>query len=632
MLTVESLLYRIAGRVLLDRASLTLPAGHHAGLVGRNGTGKSTLLKLIAGELHADSGDISLPNNTRLGMVAQEAPDGSESLLDTVLKADTERTALLAEADHASDPHRIAEIHTRLADIQAHRAPAKAASILHGLGFDAEAQARPCRDFSGGWRMRVALAAVLFSEPDLLLLDEPTNHLDLEATLWLEEFLRRYPHTMLLVSHDRDLLNKVVDKIVHLENGKLTVYSGGYDSFEHTRALKIANIAAAQAKQQAQRQHMQAFIDRFRYKASKARQAQSRIKMLAKMEPIVSITEERTIAFDFPEPEPLAPPIITLDHAEAGYEAGKPVLRNLNLRLDMDDRVALLGANGNGKSTLAKLLAGRLKPMAGNFRRSPKLRVGYFAQHQTDELDVDATPLQLMERLAPLLPEEKRRAHLGRFGFAQDKALTKVSALSGGEKARLLFALMSRETPQLLLLDEPTNHLDVDARQSLVQSINSFEGAVVLISHDPHLIELCADRLWLVAGGAVKPFDGDMDDYRRFLLEERRDRSAEARAAKGDGGREGAAHTAAGRAAQRRAAAEARAASAHLKKAAQDAEQRLATLQQKKAAIEARLADPEVYNGPTAKLMELQVRYGDLKRAIAEAEDQWLVAQEKLEA
>src|SRR5499427_218119 len=324
---------------------------------------------------------------------------------------------------------------------------------------------------------------------------------------------------------------------------------------------------------------MQAFIDRFRYKASKARQAQSRIKMLARMEPIVSVVEEQIIEFEFPNPDQLAPPILALDHAEVGYEPGRPVLRNLNLRLDMDDRVALLGANGNGKSTLAKLLAGRLKPMAGAMRKSPKLRVGYFAQHQTDELDVDATPLQLMERLAPMVAEEKRRAHLGRFGFAQEKALTKVVALSGGEKARLLFALMSRDTPHLLLLDEPTNHLDVDARQSLVQSINSFEGAVVLISHDPHLIELCADRLWLVAGGAVKPFDGDMDDYRRFLLEERRDRTAEAR-----------------------------------------------------AALEARLADPEVYNGPTAKLMELQVRYGDLKRAIAEAEDAWLAAQEKLEA
>jgi len=630
MLTIENLTYRIGGRVLLERASLALPAGHHAGLVGRNGTGKSTLLKLIAGELHADSGDIALPNGTRMGMVAQEAPAGPESLIETVLMADRERTALLAEAEHATDPHRIADIHTRLADIEAHRAPARAATILHGLGFSAEQQLRPCRDFSGGWRMRVALAAVLFSEPDLLLLDEPTNHLDLEATLWLEDYLKRYPHTVLLVSHDRDLLNKVVDKIVHLEALKLTVYSGGYDTFEKTRALKIANIAAAQKKQEAQRAHMQAFIDRFRYKASKARQAQSRIKMLARMEPIVSVAEEQTIEFDFPNPDQLAPPILALDHVEAGYEPGRPVLRNLNLRLDMDDRVALLGANGNGKSTLAKLLAGRLKPLSGTLRKSGKLRVGYFAQHQTDELDVNATPLQIMERLAPQTIEQKRRAHLGRFGFQQDKALTKVSSLSGGEKARLLLALMSRETPHVLLLDEPTNHLDIDSRQALVQAINSFEGAVVLISHDPHLIELTADRLWLVANGQVKSFDGDMDDYRKLLTEERRngdDESAGGQRRSEDM----AGHTAAGRKEQRRAAAEQRAASAHLRKAAMEAEKRLEKLQQKKAALEVRLADPEVYNGPTAKLLELQLRYGDLKREIETAEDAWLETQSALE-
>jgi ATP-binding cassette, subfamily F, member 3 len=630
MLTIENLTYRIGGRVLLERANLALPAGHHAGLIGRNGTGKSTLLKLIAGELHADSGDIALPNGTRMGMVAQEAPAGPESLIDTVLMADRERTALLAEAEHATDPHRIADIHTRLADIEAHRAPARAATILHGLGFDAEQQQRACRDFSGGWRMRVALAAVLFSEPDLLLLDEPTNHLDLEATLWLEDYLKRYPHTVLLVSHDRDLLNKVVDKIIHLEALKLTVYSGGYDTFEKTRALKIANIAAAQKKQEAQRAHMQAFIDRFRYKASKARQAQSRIKMLARMEPIVSVAEEQTVEFDFPNPDQLAPPILALDHVEAGYEPGRPVLRNLNLRLDMDDRVALLGANGNGKSTLAKLLAGRLQPLSGTLRKSGKLRVGYFAQHQTDELDVNATPLQIMERLAPTTIEQKRRAHLGRFGFQQDKALTKVSALSGGEKARLLLALMSRETPHVLLLDEPTNHLDIDSRQALVQAINSFEGAVVLISHDPHLIELTADRLWLVAGGMVKSFDGDMDDYRKLLTEERRNGDDESGVGQRRSEDMAADHTAAGRKEQRRAAAEQRAASAHLKKAAVEAEKRLEKLQQKRAALEARLADPEIYNGPTAKLMELQLRYGDLKREIETAEDAWLEAQDAL--
>src|SRR5262245_32895311 len=537
MLTITDLTCRIAGRPLLEGASLTLPAGHKAGLIGRNGTGKTTLLKLIAGDLHADTGEIRLPNNTRVGRIAQEAPDGPQSLLDTVLAADTERQSLLDEAEHATDPHRIADIHTRLHEMEAHSAPARAGAILHGLGFDAAAQQRPCNDFSGGWRMRVALAALLFQAPDLLLLDEPTNHLDLEATLWLEDFLKRYPHTVLLVSHDRDLLNKVVDKIVHLEALKLTVYSGGYDTFEKTRALKIANIAAAQKKQEAQRAHMQAFIDRFRYKASKARQAQSRIKMLARMEPIVSVAEEQTIEFEFPNPDQLAPPILALDHVDAGYEPGRPVLRNLNLRLDMDDRVALLGANGNGKSTLAKLLAGRLKPMAGTLRRSGKLRIGYFDQHQTDELDVNATPLQIMERLAPMANEEKRRAHLGRFGFQQDKALTKVSALSGGEKARLLFALMSRESPHVLLLDEPTNHLDVDSRQALVQAINAFEGAVVLISHDPHLIELCVDRLWLVANGTVKPFDGDLDDYRKLLVEQRRDddESAAARRRGGEG-------------------------------------------------------------------------------------------------
>ena len=632
MLTIENLTYRIGGRMLLERASLALPAGHHAGLVGRNGTGKSTLLKLIAGELHADSGDITLPNGTRMGMVAQEAPAGPESLIETVLMADHERTALLAEAEHATDPHRIADIHTRLADIESHRAPARAATILHGLGFNAEQQQRPCRDFSGGWRMRVALAAVLFSEPDLLLLDEPTNHLDLEATLWLEDYLKRYPRTVLLVSHDRDLLNKVVDKIVHLEALKLTVYSGGYDTFEKTRALKIANIAAAQKKQEAQRAHMQAFIDRFRYKASKARQAQSRIKMLARMEPIVSVAEEQTIEFDFPNPDQLAPPILALDHVEAGYEPGRPVLRNLNLRLDMDDRVALLGANGNGKSTLAKLLAGRLQPLSGTLRKSGKLRVGYFAQHQTDELDVSATPLQIMERLAPTTIEQKRRAHLGRFGFQQDKALTKVSSLSGGEKARLLLALMSRETPHVLLLDEPTNHLDIDSRQALVQAINSFEGAVVLISHDPHLIELTADRLWLVAGGQVKSFDGDMDDYRKLLTEERRDGDeSDAGADRRKNGDGSAMHTAAGRKEQRRASAEQRAANAHLRKAAVEAEKRLEKLQQKKAALETRLADPEVYNGPTAKLLELQLRYGDLKREIETAEDAWLETQSALE-
>jgi ATP-binding cassette, subfamily F, member 3 len=627
MLQITDLTYRIAGRTLLERVGLSLPDGHHAGLIGRNGTGKSTLLKLIAGDLQADGGEISLPAGRRLGMLAQEAPDGPESLLETVLAADVERARLLAEAEAASDPHRIGEVHARLADIEAHRAPARAAAILAGLGFDTEAQARPCRDFSGGWRMRVALAAILFAEPDLLLLDEPTNHLDLEATLWLESFLKSYPHTFLLVSHDRDLLNKTVDKIVHLEACKLTLYTGGYDRFEQTRAERIAQIAAAADKQAAQRRHMQAFIDRFRYKASKARQAQSRLKALARMQPIVAVSEQATQSFDFPSPEPLPPPLIVLDQVEVGYAPEKPVLRRLDLRLDIDDRIALLGANGNGKSTMIKLLAGRLQPMTGAIRRSPKLKIGYFAQHQQDELDLAATPLKHMERADPRGHVERHRAHLARFGLGVGKADTQVGQLSGGEKARLLFALMTREAPHVLLLDEPTNHLDVDAREALVQALNEYEGAVVLVSHDPHLIGLSADRLWLVAEGRCTAFEGDLEDYRRLLLEQRRERAREERAEATNR-----IESTANKKEKRRQAAELRAQTAHLRKAAAAAEQRLRKLEEKRKALEARLADPDVYGGPTRALMDLQLQFGEIKKQIAAAEEAWLEAEGAREA
>ncbi len=620
MLHIRDLTYRIAGRPLFEGASLTLPGGHHAGLVGRNGTGKTTLLRLIAGELHADGGSIGLPNHCRIGMVAQEAPDGPRSLLDAVLAADAERSRLLAEAASAKDHHRIAEMHDRLTDIGAHSAPARAASILAGLGFDAEAQARPCGDLSGGWRMRVALAAVLFAEPDLLLLDEPTNHLDLEATLWLESYLKSYPHTLLLVSHDRDLLNRAVDKIVHLEGGRLAVYSGGYDRFERTRNERLAHQTARASRQLAQRRHMQTFIDRFRYKASKARQAQSRLKALVRMEPIASVSEARTATFGFPTPEPLASPILALDDAAVGYQPGRAVLSRLTLRLDSDDRIALIGANGNGKSTLVKLLSGRLAAQSGEVRKSPKLRVGYFAQHQADELDLDATPLQLMERLDPRAAEQMRRGHLGRFGFGANLAATAVRALSGGEKARLLLALMSRAAPHVLMLDEPSNHLDVDARQALVQAVNSFEGAVVLITHDAHLIELTADRLWLVANGGASTFEGDLDDYRRLLRDEQRERKA------GNGR-----PSTPSRKQERRQAADARAAVAHLKRAAIDAEKRLLRLQARRAALEQRLADPAVYRGPTRELLELQVELSQLKKDNAAAEEAWLQAQQVLE-
>ncbi|MEE9208878.1 MAG: ABC-F family ATP-binding cassette domain-containing protein, partial [Kiloniellales bacterium] len=532
MLHINDLVYRAAGTPLFERASVSLGKGERAGLVGRNGSGKTTLLKLISGELQPDEGAIALPRHVRVGTVAQHAPSGPESLIETVLAADRERGALLAEAAQARNPGRIAEIHERLATIGADSAPARAARILAGLGFDEAAQQGACAALSGGWRMRVALAALLFSEPDLLLLDEPTNHLDLEATLWLEGYLTGYGGTLLLVSHDRDLLNRIPHKIVHLERGKLTLYSGNYDRFERTRRERLVRQAALDARQLAQRRHIQAFIDRFRYKASKARQAQARIKMLERMEPIASVMEARTFGFEFPEPKPLAPPLITLENACVGYAPGASVLRDLNLRLDMDDRVALLGANGNGKSTFMRLLAGRLAPQGGRLVKSAKLGVGYFAQDQAEELDLEATPLQLLARTLPAANQTRLRAQLGRFGFGHDHAELTVGKLSGGERARLLFALMSREAPQVLLLDEPSNHLDVDAREALVQALNAYPGAVVLVTHDPHLIGLVAERLWLVEGGTVAPFEGDLEDYRRHLQDRRRAARGRSRSAK----------------------------------------------------------------------------------------------------
>ena len=625
MLHINDLLYRVQGEPLFDNATVAVNKGERVGLVGRNGSGKTTLLKLISGELHQDGGNITYPRLIKVGKVAQEAPSGQTSLIDTVLAADTERTALLAEAEHTRDPHRIAELHERLATIQADSAPARAARILAGLGFNEETQQRPCAEFSGGWRMRVALAALLFQAPDLLLLDEPTNHLDLEAAIWLESFLKGYPGTLLLVSHDRGLLNRAVNRIVHLENQKLTAYTGNYDRFERLRREHMEHQAAQHAKQQAERRHIQAFVDRFRYKASKARQAQSRLKALARMEPIAAVMEDRTTSFDFPQPTPLSPPILNLENASVGYEAGKPILSHLNLRLDMDDRVALLGANGNGKSTLSKLLAGRLKPMEGRMARSGKLKIGYFAQDQAEELDLTSTPLAHMARLMPLETETKLRAQLGRFGFGAARADVAVGKLSGGEKARLLFALMSRDAPHVLILDEPTNHLDVDSRQALVQALSTFEGAVILVSHDTHLIELTADRLWLVADGGVAAFDGDMDDYRKLLMEQRRQersRQREDKPVRDD---------TLSKKDKRRAAAEARAAVADLRKAAKQAEAKIEKLNRQKDAIEAKLAEPGIYDGPTAKLQALQIEFGQIKQSIADAEDHWLKLQTALE-
>jgi ATP-binding cassette subfamily F protein 3 len=616
LLTVTDLTIRVAGRALLEGADLAVDAGRRIGLVGRNGAGKSTLLRAIAGELAPDGGEIRLAARARLGRVAQEAPSGDASLLACVLAADTERLALLAEAERAA-PLRLAEIHERLIAIGAEAAPARAAAILAGLGFDAAAQARPVGSFSGGWRMRVALAAALFVEPDLLLLDEPTNHLDLEATLWLQSWLQRFPGAALIVSHDRDLLDECVHAIAHLDHGRISLTPGGFAEFVRIRTERAAQQAKAAERIAAQRAHMQAFVDRFRYKASKARQAQSRLKALERLPAIEAVVEDAPTRFDFPEPVPIAPPILALERAAAGYD-GKPVLRQLNLRIDMDDRIALLGANGNGKSTLAKLLAGRLAPLAGEVRRGPKLQVGYFAQHQTDELVAADSPVDHMARALPRAQPAQVRAHLARFGLDAARAETPVANLSGGEKARLLLALATRDAPHLLILDEPTNHLDIDAREALVRALAEFSGAVLLITHDAHLVELIADRLWLVADGMVRPFDGDLDDYRALLAERGRP------AAKPE--------AAPSRREERREKAEARVASAPLRRRAREAEARIARLAAERATIEARLADPKLYaGGKPAEITAAQLRLAAIARETEQAETDWLEAEAALE-
>ncbi len=624
MLRIDGLTYRIGGRTLFDGATMAVPRGHKIGLVGRNGAGKSTLFRLITGDVEADAGTIGLTRGARVGCVAQEAPDGPKSLLDTVLAADGERAALLAEAENSDDATRLAEVHDRLAGIEAHSAPARAAATLAGLGFDETTQGQPCGELSGGWRMRVALAAALFSRADLLLLDEPTNHLDLEATLWLEAHLARSRGTVIVISHERTLLNEAVGSIVHLDDGRLTLYSGGYDRFERTRIEALRHQSAMKSRQLAERKRIEAFVDRFRAKATKARQAQSRLKMLARMEPIASVVEKKTVAFDFPEPDSLAPPLIALDDVAAGYSPGDEVLTDLNLRIDMDDRIALLGANGNGKSTLIKIIAGRLQPLGGKVVRSRKLSSGYFAQHQAEELEPLGTPFTHVNKLFAEatregLPEARVRAHLGRFGFSQERANVHVRGLSGGEKARLLFAMMCVGAPHLMLLDEPTNHLDVDAREALVQAINAYPGAVVLVSHDAHLIDLVCDRLWLVTEGTCQPFDGSLDDYRRRLLDQRR---VERRAGAGNG---------VGRRQARQARAAARAETAQLRRAALAAETRIAKLQKQKEAIETELADPAVYAGRADELTKRHVRLAEVSAGLAAAETVWIEAHEALE-
>ena len=612
MLRIQDITYAVEGRPLIEEASATIPTGHKVGLVGRNGTGKTTLFRLIRGELSLEGGTISLPTRARIGGVAQEAPASNVSLINTVLAADTERAALMAEAETATDGARIAEIQTRLADIDAWSAEARASSILKGLGFDDADQLRPCADFSGGWRMRVALAAVLFSQPDLLLLDEPTNYLDLEGALWLESYLAKYPHTVIIVSHDRGLLNRAVGSILHLEDRKLTYYAVPYDKFAERRAERLAQAESENARAKARIAHLQSFVDRFRYKASKAVQAQSRLKMIERIQLVSTPQEAALRAFTFPEPEELSPPIIQIEGGITGYGEVE-VLKRLNLRIDQDDRIALLGKNGQGKSTLSKLLADRLPLMAGKMTRSNKLRIGYFAQHQVDELYVDETPLDHLRRLRPNEAPARWRSRLAGFGLGAAQAETEVGRLSGGQKARLSLLIATIDAPHMLILDEPTNHLDIESREALVEALTVYSGAVILVSHDMHLLSMVADRLWLVSDGTVKPYEGDLESYRSLLLE------------------------------KEKAAPKAAPVQAKPKRASRDtllalrsdvrkSEARVEKLAEMREKLDEKLADPTLYEKANQADMEVwQRKHAEVLEALDRAEALWMDALEKLE-
>ncbi|MDG1354369.1 MAG: ABC-F family ATP-binding cassette domain-containing protein [Sulfitobacter sp.] len=616
MLSISEINYSVEGRPLFEEASAVIPDGHKVGLVGRNGAGKTTLFRIIRGELGLDAGGINLPSRAKIGGVAQEVPSSETSLIETVLACDTERAALLVEAETAKDPGRIADIQARLADIDAWSAEGRAASILKGLGFDDYDQQQPCSAYSGGWRMRVALAGVLFAEPDLLLLDEPTNYLDLEGALWLENYLAKYPHTVIIISHDRGLLNRAVGGILHLEDKKLTYYQGNYDQFAKMRAEKRAQLSAAAKKQQAHKAHMQAFVDRFKAKASKAKQAQSRMKAIEKMVTITPPEEAARKVFTFPQPDELSPPIISIEGGVTGYSEDVPVLSRLNLRIDQDDRIALLGRNGQGKSTLSKLLSNRLVLFEGKQVNSNKLRIGFFAQHQVDELMIDETPLQHMIAARPGIMQPKLRAQLAGFGLGPDQADTAVGRLSGGQKARLSLLLATLDAPHLLILDEPTNHLDIESREALVEALTRYSGAVILVSHDMHLLSMVADRLWLVSDGTVKPYEDDLEAYRKMLLTVEKPVSKNARP-KVEAPKE------------KKASREDILA---FKAEVRTSEARVAKINDMRDKLAKKLADPALYEKD--KVGELEVwnkKYAEVMQALERAEGLWMGALEKLE-
>jgi ATP-binding cassette subfamily F protein 3 len=612
MLRISDINYSVEGRPLFEEASATIPDGHKVGLVGANGAGKTTLFRLIKNDLTLDAGEIDLPRRARIGGVSQEVPSSDVSLLDTVLAADTERAALMAESETATDSTRIAEIQTRLADIDAWSAEARASSILRGLGFEQEDLARPCSDYSGGWRMRVALAGVLFSQPDLLLLDEPTNYLDLEGALWLESYLTKYPYTVIIISHDRGLLNRAVGSILHLENRQLHFYQGPYDQFVKQRAAKRAQASAMAKKQEARRAHLQSFVDRFRAKATKAKQAQSRLKMIERMDMITAPEAAAKRVFKFPQPDGLSPPIIHIEGGSTGY-GDTVVLRKMNLRIDQDDRIALLGKNGQGKSTLSKLLSDRLPLIDGKITRSSKLRIGYFAQHQVDELHLDETPLQHLQRERPDVLPPKLRAQLAGFGLMAEQADTEVGRLSGGQKARLSLLLATLDAPHLLILDEPTNHLDIESREALVEALTAYSGAVVLVSHDMHLLSLVADRLWLVSCGTVNPYEDDLDAYRSFLLTQDKPAKADKKAAP-------------------KPKRPSRDKILELRAEVRKCEERVAKIEEMRDKLSAKMADPAMYEDDKKDDLEVWNRkFAEIEEGLMRAEELWMEAQEKLD-
>ena len=624
MLHVRNLTYRIDGRTIIDDASVHVPKGHRCGLVGINGSGKTTLFRLITGDLMPDDGIVQVSGSARIGIVEQEAPSSEESLLTLVLAADRDLHALQAEAASNPPPHRLAEIYERLKDMNAGSATSRAASILAGLGFDDLAQARPCSEFSGGWRMRVALACTLYSRPDLLLLDEPTNHLDLESSLWLESYLARFPGTLIVISHDRGLLNRSINKIVHLESGKLHTYQGGYDNFRKKTTELVIQRQSARNKQIKERARIQGFVDKFRAKATKARQAQSRIKLLEKMVPLVETIETKSAPLHFPQPKTfLPPPLATLSNLSIGY-GEHIVLRNLNLQVDPEDRIAILGANGLGKSTLIKLLAGKLSPIHGQLQHSSKLNIGYFSQHQTDELSDGSTPYEILKHHMPRAMEEKVRSHLGAFGFSGSKADNTVETLSGGEKSRLLFCLMSQSAPNLLLLDEPTNHLDITARETLVASLNDYTGAVILVSHDAHIVNLIADRLWLVGDGTCSPYDGTLENYRESL--------AQAKSVSKQNNSSPTRKSIQPQKQLRKERAEARKNRTELRLIVKSSENNISKLSETIRELETRLSEPDTYHSHAKEVATISKSLDQARTQLSMEEKKWMSAQEQLDS